>query len=84
MNVLVGTNDLKNGGTYYHIEEVIQHPEFNNTSSALFYISPNDIGLIKINGTITFDDNVQQVDLATGSILNGTNLLSSKPVNQFH
>lgn len=53
--MIVGTNDLKTGGIQYNAEQLIMHEEYNQP------LGSNDIGLIKINGTIEFDEKVQPI-----------------------
>lgn len=74
VKVLAGTNDLESGGTYYRVEKLIKHPKYNNDA----IINPNDIGLIKIDGKIAFNDNVQPIDLAVQNVPVGTPLLACK------
>lgn len=53
--MIVGTNDLKTGGIRYNVKQLIMHEKYNQPLAA------NDIGLIKIDGTIKFDDKVQPI-----------------------
>lgn len=56
VDVLVGTNDLKNGGKYYKAKKFILHENFNKPQYAY------DIGLIKVNETIEFNALVQPIE----------------------
>lgn len=53
--MIVGTNDLKTGGVRYNVEQLIMHEKYNKPLAA------NDIALIKINGTIEFDEKTQPI-----------------------
>lgn len=46
---------LKSGGQRYKVKEVIQHEQYNKPPFA------NDIGLVRINGKIEFNDKVQPI-----------------------
>jgi len=54
--ILVGTNDLSKGGTLYQVKKFIFHVRYNSPRYA------NDIGLIKINGEIQFNELVQPIE----------------------
>lgn len=77
MTVLAGTNDLRNGGTYYHVEKFILHPRFSRNSDPRIGV-PNDIALVKINGKIDFSQKVRSIDLAVENVPVGTPLVLSK------
>lgn len=53
--ILVGTNDLRNGTEYYRAERFILHESYNKPQFAY------DIALIEVNGTIVFNDRVQPI-----------------------
>lgn len=53
--MIVGTNDLETGGIQYNAEQLIMHEKYNQP------LASNDIGLIKINGTIKFDEKIQPI-----------------------
>ncbi|XP_063697374.1 chymotrypsin-2-like [Culicoides brevitarsis] len=53
--VLVGTNDLKKGGTKYNPDLLIYHHRYNQPS---FH---NDIGLIRLKTPILFNDKVKPI-----------------------
>lgn len=65
VEVLVGTNDLKEGGTYYSVAEFNPHNEHNSPMYAY------DIALVRVEGTIEFNDRVQPIDLSTEEIQDG-------------
>lgn len=68
MQVFVGTNNLKQGGTYYNTSKLIKHSRYNRPVFA------NDIALILIDGAITFNDKVRAVDIATEDVSANTPL----------
>lgn len=55
IDVLVGTNSLRLGGSIYGVTETIRHEKFNARVSAY------DIGLIRVDSPIEFDDRVQPI-----------------------
>lgn len=71
--MIVGTNDLSTGGIRYNVQKLIIHEKYNKPLAA------NDIGLIKINGTIKFDGkNVQPIKYSKKKVKEGVkNLLVS-------
>lgn len=56
LEILVGTNDLKKGGIRYNVSALYHHSRYDNPRFA------NDIGLIRINGTIKFSTSVQPIE----------------------
>lgn len=72
LRILVGTNDLREGGTYYNVEKLIRHQNYNSPSFA------NDIALIKIVGEIDFNDKVQPIEVASEDVPDKTPLQLSK------
>lgn len=68
MQILVGTNDLKTGGTLYKVSKLIAHEKYNRPSFA------NDIGLILIDGEIEFKEKVQPIKFSKKFIKAGTKL----------
>lgn len=56
LEVLVGTNNLMKGGTRYKASDLYPHTEYNIPAYA------NDIGLIHINGAISFNSLVQPIE----------------------
>lgn len=68
MKVLVGTNDLTSGGQRYKIKEMIRHEQYNQPSFA------NDIGLIRIDGRIEFNEKVQPIKYSDKFVEGGTHL----------
>lgn len=55
LQVLVGTNNLKKGGTRYKVSKLYKHNKYDGFKQV------NDIGLIRINGTIAFNTLVQPI-----------------------
>lgn len=62
LEILVGTNNLKEGGTYYKVENYIKHPKFNQPNFA------NDIALIRVNGSITLNTKVQSIEFSSDEV----------------
>lgn len=52
---MVGTNNLKKGGTYYRASKIFMHEEYNSP------LHSNDIALIRVDGKISFNDRVKQI-----------------------
>ena len=59
---MVGTNDLRKGGTYYKVEELIAHSNYNNPQFAF------DIALIRIKGKIEFNDRVKSIEYSAEEV----------------
>lgn len=68
IKILVGTNDLKNGGKQYPVSKLIPHEEYNKPSFA------NDVGLILIDGEIEFNEKVQPIKYSNKFVKAGTKL----------
>lgn len=68
LDILVGTNDLKNGGTYYKVEKFIMHEQYNRPQFA------NDVAVIRVQGEIEFNDRVQPIEPMKEEIEDGTEL----------
>lgn len=64
MTIVAGTNNLTLGGTEYKAKRLVIHPNFDLKKIA------NDIGLIEIDGTITFSTKIGKVSLPTTDISN--------------
>lgn len=82
-NILVGTNDLNSGGTYYTPEAFEKHENHNHPRFA------NDVAVIRVKGTIQFNDLVQPIEYSPDEVPNGADVqltgwgrLSVRP--QFH
>lgn len=59
LTILVGTNDLSRGGQHYKVSEIIPHKNYHHGVSV-----SNDIGLIRVEGTIKFSALVQPIRLS--------------------
>lgn len=55
MEIVVGTNDLKSGGTRYKVERFIGHEKYDKPQFAF------DIAIIRVKGEIEFNDKVQPI-----------------------
>ncbi|KAK4878655.1 hypothetical protein RN001_011161 [Aquatica leii] len=71
LEVVVGTNSLSSGGTRYNVTQLILHPKYNNKNLA------NDLGLLKVLGTVTFGSNIKSIQLSTDYPPHGANLTLS-------
>lgn len=61
-DILVGTNDLSSGGERYTVNQLIMHDKYNEPEYA------NDIGLIRLDYPINFNDKVQPIALETKGV----------------
>ena len=68
--ILIGTNDLKSGGTIITPLTYITHEKYNRPSYA------NDIGLILVND-MEFNEKVQPIKISKKFIEKGTKLLAT-------
>lgn len=55
LEILVGTNDLTTGGTYYKVERYATHERY--------FLIFNDIAVIRVQGKIEFTNRVQPIEL---------------------
>lgn len=62
VTVVAGTNNLTLGGTQYKAKRLVVHPNFDLRKVA------GDIGLIEINGTITFNARIGKVSLPSTDV----------------
>lgn len=65
VTILVGTNVLSRGRIYYDVERLIPHKDFDEPDAA------NDIALVKIRGSIEFNDYVQPIELDENEVPDG-------------
>lgn len=66
MEILIGTNDLKSGGTYYKIKQYIAHERHNRPRFAY------DIAVIEVSKTIKFNEKVQPIEYSREEISPGS------------
>lgn len=71
IKIVVGTNQWNSGGAIYKAEKFIVHKSYNNPKYAY------DIGLIRVEIPIEFNDKVQPIKLSTKFIEPGLNLMAS-------
>lgn len=57
MRVYAGAIKLRSDGVIYRPEKFFLHPKHNEP------VNHNDIALVKVNGTIEFNDKVQPIEL---------------------
>lgn len=67
MQIMVGTNKLRSGGTRYSINYTIPHDGYIRNHS-------NDIGLIRLQTPIEFNENVQAIRYSTLHVPENTEL----------
>lgn len=68
MEILVGTNKIKNGGGKYHQAEHFKiHEDY--TRNAVRRVG--DIAILRIMGTFDFNDKVQPIELSSEEAPNG-------------
>lgn len=66
--VLVGTNDLQNGGKRYNVRQFITHEHYNNPKFAY------DVGVIRVDGPIEFNQKVQPIKYSNRYVGGGITL----------
>lgn len=71
ISIWVGSNDVDLGGVLYRSDKFYTHADYNNPMLA------NDIGLIRVKGTIQFDDRVQPIELSSEEVPNGAEVTLS-------
>lgn len=64
----MGTNDLESGGHFYGVERYIQHEKYAHPPSEF----SNDIAVIRVQGSIEFNDKVQPIELSPEQVAAGT------------
>lgn len=69
LQVLVGTNNLKDGGTYYKVDKFYTHEGYNRPRFA------NDVAVIRIQGTIEFNDRVQPIEPSSEAVQDGEEVI---------
>lgn len=80
LEVMVGTNNLGQGGTYYRTSKIIKHSHYK---AEVLEVEPptNDIALLKINGTIVFNNKVKSIELSKNTVRSNTPLILSRSIN---
>lgn len=72
IQILVGTNQLSSGGSFYRVKKIILHPKFgqpklDESESGQLQFA-NDIGLIQTDSLITFNEKVQPIEYSEKEI----------------
>ncbi|KAG4071137.1 hypothetical protein HA402_008905 [Bradysia odoriphaga] len=62
---MVGSNELRSGGTYYEAERLISHENYNIPKGAY------DVALVKVREPIEFNDNVSPIELDDREVPDG-------------
>ncbi|XP_055301540.1 chymotrypsin-2-like [Sitodiplosis mosellana] len=65
LEVYVGSNDLKTGGTSYKAAEIKSHKQYNNPTYAY------DIAVIRVKGAIELNDKVQTIEYSSEEVPDG-------------
>ncbi|XP_055321368.1 chymotrypsin-1-like [Sitodiplosis mosellana] len=65
LEIYVGSNDLKNGGTSYKVEKIIAHEQYNKPAYAY------DIAVVRVQGSITFSDKVKTIEYSSEEVPDG-------------
>lgn len=65
IEILVGTVNLKSGGTRYSVEKFIPHEQYDKPQFA------NDIALVRVKGKIAFNDKVKPIKYSSRFIEDG-------------
>lgn len=65
IEILVGTNNLKSGGKYYHAEHFKIHEDYHKGRHL------NDIAVLRVIGKFEFDENVQPIELSREHVPEG-------------
>ncbi|XP_051170630.1 uncharacterized protein LOC127287635 [Leptopilina boulardi] len=63
MGALVGTNNVGQGGYFYHVRNVIIHPDFHLRTML------NDIALVEIHNQFTFTSDVKPIALPNENVI---------------
>lgn len=66
VEIVVGTVNLWHSDTRFEVAELKRHPNYNKPRMA------NDIAIVQINGTFTFNDKVQPIKLSSPRIKHDT------------
>lgn len=72
MRILVGTNNLKSGGKYYAIDNVIEHEKYFDPPLAY------DIAVVRVTESIEFSEKVQPIKLSTTEVPDGVDLVVTR------
>ncbi|XP_055301507.1 chymotrypsin-2-like [Sitodiplosis mosellana] len=65
LNIYVGSNDLKTGGTSYNVDKKIIHEQYNNPAYAY------DIAVVRVQGSIELNDKVKTIEYSSEEVPDG-------------
>ena len=65
LEIYVGSIDVRSGGTFYKVEKYKIHDDYNNPPYS------HDIGLIRVQGSISFNDKVQPINYSPDRVPDG-------------
>ncbi|XP_047526411.1 chymotrypsin-2-like isoform X2 [Pieris napi] len=69
MSIVVGSHQIKSGGQRYKIKRLVPHEQFSKVTAK------NDVGVIQVEGSIQYNNNVQPIGLSNRQIPAGTKCL---------
>lgn len=69
MEVLVGSQDLTRGGTYYKLRSYKVHEKANMPQFA------NDVGVARVEGLIELNDQVQPIEYSPDEVPDGSDVI---------
>lgn len=73
LDVLVGTVKLSSGGARYKVKEAIKYHEFKIPARGDLNVT-HDIAVIRVDGPIQFNDNVQPIEYSIAKVEDNGNL----------
>lgn len=68
IEIMVGSQNLNEPGTYYKTEKYIKHEKHNQP------IYANDIAVLRVEGSIEFNDKVKPIELSSEEVPDGSDL----------
>lgn len=71
VQIFVGSIDLTTDGSLYKVEKFYKHPQFN---APMF---SHDIGLVRLQKPLKFNENVQPIQYMTDEVEDGADVLLS-------
>ncbi|CAF4836816.1 unnamed protein product [Pieris macdunnoughi] len=69
MSIVVGSHQIKSGGQRYKIKKLMPHEQFSKVTAK------NDVGVIQVEGSIQYNNNVQPIGLSNRQVPVGTTCL---------
>ncbi|XP_045487348.1 chymotrypsin-2-like isoform X1 [Pieris rapae] len=69
VSLVVGSHQIKSGGQRYKVKKLVPHEKFSKTTAK------NDVGVIEVDGSIQYNNNVQPIGLVNHQVSVGTQCL---------